>query len=100
MELFECKFTDKVNRDQHYIDGRVASKDKDMIQINSCDFEYENEHAFNIDTIKEDELIQAGDLQEKTSFISLMPFNFLIIIISVAMVIITLICIVLKLSKE
>lgn len=98
--MIDCNFAGKVSKERHYVDGKIGSKDKDKIKIISCKFEYENKLAVNIDTFEEDNLINNNELHYKSGSFGSISFIFLVIFILTAMIIITLIYIVLKLSKR
>ena len=78
-----------MKKGSHYVDGKVGSKDNENIKIISCEFEDKNDMVVKIDSFKDDQLINADELQENTNLLGLISVNFLIIVLSVGFIVIT-----------
>lgn len=52
MKIQECKFSGKLNKGEHYIDGKLYDNDSHKIFIELCHFEYDINVAVNSDLLK------------------------------------------------
>lgn len=101
IELIDCDFAGKLTQNSHYIEGKVVSKDANNIMINSCRFEYKNEMAVKIDLLDDDKLMKTEELLKNKSYSSVLSSCRLsMILFCVGFIIITLISVVIKLSKR